>query len=126
LYYFLLAVETEESNKEFLVKILAPRFRKEGCCFLLEAKVKIPLSDKENEMLETTLTSESFIQDGLIPIRHTCDGQDISPGLSWTRIPEGTQSLVLIVDDPDAPDPADPGSCTIFHLRLMVCPKVLQ
>jgi Raf kinase inhibitor-like YbhB/YbcL family protein len=60
------------------------------------------------KMVALTLTSESFVQNGMIPIRHTCDGQDISPELSWTEIPAGTKSLVLIVDDPDAPDPADP------------------
>ncbi|MCK5435027.1 MAG: YbhB/YbcL family Raf kinase inhibitor-like protein, partial [Nitrosomonadaceae bacterium] len=54
------------------------------------------------------LTSKSFLQNGEIPIRHTCDGQDISPQLSWTEVPAGTKSLVLIVDDPDAPDPAEP------------------
>ena len=41
----------------------------------------------------------------LIPARHTCDGHDISPELFWTGIPEGTRSLILILDDPDAPDP---------------------
>jgi len=55
-----------------------------------------------------TLTSISFLQNGEVPIHHTCDGQDISPQLSWTEVPAGTKSLVLIVDDPDAPDPADP------------------
>ena len=59
-------------------------------------------------MVALTLTSESFVQNGMIPIRHTCDGQDISPELSWSEIHAGTKSLVLIVDDPDAPDPADP------------------
>lgn len=58
--------------------------------------------------LTLTLTSKSFLQNGEVPIRHTCDGQDISPQLSWTKVPAGTESLVLIVDDPDAPDPADP------------------
>lgn len=55
-----------------------------------------------------TLTSKSFVQNGGVPIRHTCDGQDISPELSWIEVPVGAKSLVLIVDDPDAPDPADP------------------
>lgn len=55
-----------------------------------------------------TLTSTSFSHNDTIPSRYTCDGKDISPQLSWTGIPEGTQSLVLIVDDPDAPDPTAP------------------
>ena len=55
-----------------------------------------------------TLTATSFTHNGMIPVRFTCDGQNISPALNWTGLPEGTQSLVLIVDDPDAPDPAAP------------------
>jgi hypothetical protein len=76
------------------------------CFFSVAAETKLPLSGKEKKMV--TLTSKSFLQNGEIPIRHTCDGQDISPQLSWTEVPAGTKSLVLIVDDPDAPDPADP------------------
>nr|MBS0019645.1 YbhB/YbcL family Raf kinase inhibitor-like protein [Gammaproteobacteria bacterium] len=55
-----------------------------------------------------SITSSAFDNQGEIPKRHTCDGKDLSPPLSWAGIPEGTQSLVLIVDDPDAPDPAAP------------------
>jgi len=54
------------------------------------------------------LTSPSFENQGEIPKKHTCDGADISPALAWTDAPQGTKSLVLIVDDPDAPDPANP------------------
>lgn len=49
------------------------------------------------------LESTAFIANGMIPFLHTCDGQDISPPLSWDAPPTGTQSLALIVDDPDAP-----------------------
>jgi Raf kinase inhibitor-like YbhB/YbcL family protein len=49
------------------------------------------------------LTSSAFKEGGNIPRRHTCDGEDLSPSLSWTGIPAGTHSLALIVDDPDAP-----------------------
>ena len=55
-----------------------------------------------------TITSQSFGPNEPIPIRHTCEGQDISPGLSWSGAPSGTKSLALIVDDPDAPDPKAP------------------
>lgn len=54
------------------------------------------------------LTSPSFSNLGEIPKRHTCDGEDVSPALLWTDAPEGTRSFALIVDDPDAPDPANP------------------
>ena len=54
------------------------------------------------------LKSPSFPSDGEIPAEFTCEGTDISPELSWSGAPEGTESLVLIVDDPDAPDPKAP------------------
>ena len=49
------------------------------------------------------LTSTAFEEGGMIPRQYTCDGPDISPSLTWTRIPDGTKSLALICDDPDAP-----------------------
>ncbi|MFM7135971.1 MAG: YbhB/YbcL family Raf kinase inhibitor-like protein [Planctomycetota bacterium] len=55
-----------------------------------------------------TLTSPAFEHGQPIPRRYTCEGDDISPPLEWTGIPEGTKSLALIVEDPDAPDPAAP------------------
>ena len=70
------------------------------------------------------LTSKSFIQNGMIPILYTCDGQDISPELSWTEIPVGTKSLVLIVDDPDAPDPADPKMTWVHWVLYNIPPDI--
>lgn len=52
--------------------------------------------------------SSAFSHNGEVPRRYTCDGEDRSPPLSWSGLPPGTQSLVLIVDDPDAPDPRAP------------------
>lgn len=63
---------------------------------------------KEETVMPMSIASSSFPNHGAIPARHTCDGHDISPELFWTEVPEGTKSLVLIVDDPDAPDPAAP------------------
>jgi Raf kinase inhibitor-like YbhB/YbcL family protein len=54
------------------------------------------------------LTSTAFEDGGEIPPRFTCEGGDLSPDLRWGDLPAGTVSLVLIVDDPDAPDPAAP------------------
>ena len=48
------------------------------------------------------LTSPSFDEGGAIPVRHTCDGTDISPELDWEGAPQGTVSFALILDDPDA------------------------
>ena len=55
-----------------------------------------------------TLTSAAFEAGQNIPAIHTCDGNDVSPPLSWTNGPAAAKSLALIVDDPDAPDPAAP------------------
>jgi Raf kinase inhibitor-like YbhB/YbcL family protein len=49
------------------------------------------------------LTSSAFGDGEPIPRRHTCEGEDLSPPLTWTDAPEGTSALALIVDDPDAP-----------------------
>ena len=54
-------------------------------------------------MSDFTLTSKAFESGQEIPRRHSCEGDDISPPLSWSAVPAGTGSLALIVDDPDAP-----------------------
>jgi len=64
--------------------------------------------EKGGTRMSLTLTSPSFQQQGEIPSKYTCEGRDISPPLSWSGVPDAAQSLVLIVDDPDAPDPKAP------------------
>ena len=49
------------------------------------------------------LKSSAFTAGGMIPKKHTCDGPDVSPPLSWSDVPAGAKSLALIADDPDAP-----------------------
>lgn len=58
--------------------------------------------------MSLTIESSSFAHGRAIPVRHTCDGPNVFPPLAWTGMPAGTKSLALIVDDPDAPDPAAP------------------
>jgi Raf kinase inhibitor-like YbhB/YbcL family protein len=53
--------------------------------------------------MEIKITSSAFEDGGMIPAKYTCDGADISPPLRWDAAPEGTQSIALICDDPDAP-----------------------
>jgi len=67
------------------------------------------------------LTSSAFTEGGRIAARYGCDGSDISPPLQWTGVPENTRGLVLIVDDPDAPDPAAP-KMTWVHWVLFNIP----
>lgn len=74
-------------------------------------------SDSAQQLHQTTqglrsmpfkLSSPAFAPNGPIPSKYTCDGADISPPLEWSDPPDGTRSFALIVDDPDAPDPAKP------------------
>ena len=58
--------------------------------------------------MSLTLTSKGFSNQSSIPAQYTCEGKNISPPLSWSGVPGDTRSLALIVDDPDAPDPAAP------------------
>lgn len=58
--------------------------------------------------MSPTLSSAAFAHQGAIPSKYSCEGADLSPPLSWSGLPPGTKSLALIVDDPDAPDPAAP------------------
>lgn len=58
--------------------------------------------------LSLFITSDAFPAGGAIPAEFTCEGADRSPPLSWSGLPAGTKALVLVVDDPDAPDPAAP------------------
>ena len=53
--------------------------------------------------MPTTITSTAFSDGDEIPRRHTCDGEDLSPPLTWSDTPNSAQSLVMIADDPDAP-----------------------
>lgn len=83
------------------------------------------LSTGEGVSQSMELKSSNFKNNKDIPKRHTCDGGDISPSLAWTGIPAGTKSLVLIIDDPDAPDPANP-RMTWVHWVLYNIPATTE
>jgi len=68
-----------------------------------------------------TLSSSVFRHNADIPPRYTCDDEDMTPPLAWAGVPAGTRSLVLIVDDPDAPDPNAP-KMTWVHWLLYNLP----
>lgn len=67
------------------------------------------------------LESTAFTANGMIPFLYTCDGQDLSPPLSWDTPPTGTQSLALIIDDPDAP-----GQIFVHWVLYDLAPEVQQ
>ena len=68
------------------------------------------------------LGSPAFSHNGPIPPDHTCDGANTPPPLEWNGVPDGTKSLALIVDDPDAPDPKAPKR-TYVHWVLYDIPS---
>jgi len=71
-----------------------------------------------------TLKSDAFTEQSEIPSRYTCEGEGISPPLKWSGIPEGTASLVLIVDDPDAPDPKAPKRIWVHWILFDIPPEL--
>ncbi|MGE3319889.1 MAG: YbhB/YbcL family Raf kinase inhibitor-like protein [Candidatus Berkiella sp.] len=69
------------------------------------------------------ILSSAFSHNQSIPTQYTCEGDDISPPLSWEDIPAEAKSLVLIVDDPDAPDPAAPKLTWVHWILYNLDPK---
>ena len=61
------------------------------------------VTEEEGVAMSIQLTSSAFAEGNPIPAKYTCDGEDVSPPLKWSSMPEGTKSLALISDDPDAP-----------------------
>src|SRR5216117_551699 len=59
--------------------------------------------EKEKPTMNLQLTSPAFVEGKEIPGQYTCQGKDVSPPLKWSGVPTGVKSLVLIIDDPDAP-----------------------
>ena len=68
------------------------------------------------------LTSTAFADGGGIPRRYSCEGEDIAPPLSWGNVPPLAKSLALIVDDPDAPDPAAPVTTWVHWVLFDIPP----
>jgi Raf kinase inhibitor-like YbhB/YbcL family protein len=84
---------------------------KKSCFFFIPFMYVLIFSLANAQMEEKSsmiLASSDFKSQGMIPQKYTCDGKDISPTLTWSNVPSKTKSLALIVDDPDAPDPAAP------------------
>ena len=76
------------------------------------------------ENMTLTLKSSAFYNGGEIPSRYTCEGEDVSPPLAWTGVPETARSLVLIIDDPDAPDPKAPKMIWVHWVLYNISPDV--
>lgn len=74
--------------------------------------------------MSLTLRSDAFEPGAEIPVRHTCEGDDLSPPLTWSDAPPGTESFALVVDDPDAPDPENPRTTWVHWVVYNLPPAV--
>lgn len=83
------------------------------------------LAEGEQNMT-LSLKSPDFVHQGEIPKIFTCDGNDSSPALSWSGVPQNAKSLVLIVDDPDAPDPAKPKMTWVHWVLYNIPPTAAE
>lgn len=70
------------------------------------------------------LHSSAYQNNAAMPARFTCSGKDISPPLQWSGAPDGTRSFALIIDDPDAPDPAAPQMTWVHWVLYDIPPDV--
>jgi Raf kinase inhibitor-like YbhB/YbcL family protein len=66
------------------------------------------------------IASTAFQHEGRIPARYTCEGEDISPELSWKDAPRGTRSFVLVMQDPDAPRPGGFTHWVLYNIPASV------
>lgn len=72
---------------------------------------------------DLTLTSGAFQENGAIPTRHTGEGEDVSPALAWSNVPDGTRAFAVICHDPDAPLVSPNGTYGFAHWVLYNIPN---
>lgn len=77
-----------------------------GAYFLFSQSAQAPTVEDtiSKKSMSLTLISPAFVENGHIPPKYTCDGENINPLLQISGVPEGTKSLVLVMDDPDIPE----------------------
>lgn len=73
--------------------------------------------------MSLSITSGAFDNGSTVPGKYTCEGADISPPLTWSGVPDSARSLVLIVDDPDAPDPKAPKMTWVHWVLYNIPPE---
>lgn len=88
------------------------------CCFFF---LQTSAFGRGGTTMTLAISSPVFANGQSIPVRYTCEGEDVSPPLEFSGVPPNAASLVLIVDDPDAPDPAAP-KMTWVHWLLYNLP----
>lgn len=81
-------------------------------------------TETKPKALAMKINSPAFADGKPIPRKYSCEGEDIPPPLTWTDLPERTQSLALIIDDPDAPDPKAPKRTWVHWIVYDITPRV--
>lgn len=71
--------------------------------FAKPQKKQLPVEPKGGDLTNMKILSPAFLNNQSVPQKYTCYGEDINPPLTIEQVPQGTKSLILIVDDPDAP-----------------------
>jgi len=96
----------ENNVRKYVILIVSLGILFLGACATVAPETSVP-ADAPSEAIEPAasfeLTSTVFAEGASIPVRYSCDGEDISPPLTWNDPPAGTQSFALVMDDPDAP-----------------------
>jgi Raf kinase inhibitor-like YbhB/YbcL family protein len=98
-------------------------FSKVGVAVVLATMLLLPGTARAQSSA-FTLSSPAFQQGGAIPARFTCEERDVSPPLAWSGLPANAKSLALIVDDPDAPDPAAPKATWVHWVLYDIPPDI--
>jgi len=93
--------------------------------FLVAVALAFAAADEPEEGHAMKLESTAFEDGGPIPRRFTCEGEDVSPELHWSGVPDGAKSLALIVDDPDAPDPRNPRTTWVHWVLYDIPPDAV-
>lgn len=91
-----------------------------------QTSTAIPQQPSGSNSMSFKLMSSAFVEGGNIPTKYTCSGEDTSPPLAWSGAPDGTRSFALIVDDPDAPDPAAPKMTYVHWVAYNIPPGTDQ
>jgi len=73
--------------------------------------------------MSLTIRSDAFAHEAPMPALYTCEGKDVSPPLAWSGAPAQTRSFALVVDDPDAPDPAAPRMTWVHWILYNIDPS---
>jgi Raf kinase inhibitor-like YbhB/YbcL family protein len=89
---------------------------------IVAATAVVVVHTGQEAAMTLTITSKAFAPNGAIPSAYTCEGGDVSPPLAWSGVPAGTKSLALVVDDPDAPDPAAPKTTWVHWVLYDIPP----